>query len=203
MSWGIDARLRKTTEAPHIYLCFKVYFKLLKILLYFIPLTHFCACFTQQTGGSILWGGNGVQRGTNWERSSWWCFLLCGFSWLWLCFRCDSVTSVGLTLLRNPHWALSHRGWNRHSFEFKGASKDQQQNCRFNERQGASWLLGTLPTTSRTQKIHLTYLQVHCNPVASQVNLFCTFWMKKCFIPPCLCFPLETTQYDHAWEKIQ
>lgn len=96
------------------------------------------------------------------------------------CFHCDSVTS-GLTLLRSPHWALSHRSWDRHSSEFKGASMHQQQNCRFNERQGASWLQGTLPTTSRTQKIHLTYLQVHCNPVASQVNLFCTFWMKRCF----------------------
>lgn len=92
-------------------------------------------------------------------------------------FIVTPVTSVSLTLLRNPHWAFSHRSWDRHSSEFKEASKNQQQNYRFNERQGASWLQNTLSRASRTQKSHLTYLQVDCNPVTSQVNLFCTFWI--------------------------
>lgn len=116
---------------------------------------------------------------------------------------CDSVTSLHLSLLRNPHWELSDWSWGRQSSEFTGASKHQQKNCRFNGRKDSGWLQGTLPTTPMSRKIHLTYLQhqVHDNAFASQ--LFCTFWMKKCCTPPCICFSLKTMQYDPAWAEIQ
>lgn len=80
--WLNKLRNRCTTLYNYWSITYTSVFSYLHI---FILLINFCGCFKWWSGGSILWEGNRVQWGTNWAESSWSCFLLWSFSWLWLC----------------------------------------------------------------------------------------------------------------------
>lgn len=102
-----------------------------------ILLVRFYGCFKKLTGVSIIQDGNTLQWSISWEGSSWSWFLLWSFSWLWLYLLC-------FTLVRNPHWTLSHRSWDRHSSLNSNFKKPQSINSKtvdFMTEKKAIWLL--------------------------------------------------------------